>query len=219
MKKILLISFIVFACFEIKAQEIEVVSVYEKMDKGKKPGMKVDIPEVERTDVEKAWKKRLKDFDNDDVDRSRKSVFGDNILIESISENTVDVYTQFSEHDGGTQMIVFFDLGGVFLKQEDDNYGEAVSLVRTFAVNLATEGLEEQLDEQTDILEDHQDDLEDLKDDKEDMKDDIEDLKEEIKELEKAIEKNVEEQEKKQEIIEGRKEIIEEMEDKIKNLD
>ncbi len=202
------------------SQEIEVELVDERMDKGKNPGLSVVIPATERNPIKRQWKRRLKDFDNEDVDKSRKNVTGKQVEISSIREFPLNVYTNLSQKEEGVKMTVFFQLSdSEFLDDDHSGFSEAKELVRGFAVTKGEEALSDKLSDAEDNLEDKQDEMEDLKDDKDDLKETIEDCRETIKEAQKALEDNKEKRKEKLKIIKDRKAKVENIKERLDNLD
>lgn len=216
----LLLTLIILAPVLTHSQEIEVEQVHERMDKGKNPGLSVVIPATERNPIKRQWKRRLKDFDNEDVDKSRKNVTGKNVLISPISEFTMNVYTNLSQQEKGVKMTVFFQLSeDEFVDDDHSGISGARELVRSFAIEKGEEALSDKLSDAEDSLEDKQDEMGDLEDDKEDLKETIKDCRETIKEAEEALEKNKEKQNEQKEIIKKKTAEVEKIEERLNNLD
>ncbi len=210
MKKI--IPFILALSFSVNlfAQKIEVKQVQEKMSQGRQYGLQVFVPRVDDKDLSKAWKKWTRD--RDVKTSSKKSVyFTDDILLTGISENTVDLYTTFDKKKLGVVMTVYFDLGGAFLNHgmHPDQYDQAASLIRDFAVEQSRAAFEVVLNKIEKEYEDLNKKLQDLEKDQKDLEKDIKGWQDDIEKAQKDLQNNAGDQKK----------VAKDLEDKKKELD
>lgn len=217
MKKISLL--IVFTAFFVNAfsQELEVTTESKKLQNDFRDAIKVSIPKVEKKTVEKEWKRLMKDYDAEDVDRG-KEIIADNVLIESITDNTIDIYAKAEEKDNKVNFFVAVDLGGDYLAEEDASFATMKNIVKNFAARLASEAYEEIIDDQLDVVDDINDEIEDINDDKEHLEKKNEKYREKIKENNYEIEELTEELDKQDEKLEKEQEILEQLKKEAANL-
>ena len=133
--------------------KIEVSEVFESMSKGKKPGLKVNVPYGDAATIMKNWKKYMKSFGGKQRTSSGE-LFSDNAIIADLSENTVDVYTKVEPFAGGVLMKVFFDLGGAYVSERVDKgkFNVAANILRDFATNEAARSLQAKLGQEEEAL-------------------------------------------------------------------
>ncbi len=186
---VILMTALIFTFGNILAQEIKVEEDTKKINGNKQPVLIVEIPKVEQKTVEKEWKNLMKrDYDAESF-KSRKEMFADNVLIEPVSDNTIDVYARAEEKKDYIELYVGVDLGGAFMTSEHSKEQEAMkSVIKQFAVRIASEAYQEIVDEQAEIMEDVKDEIEDINDQKEHLNKEIEKYQEKIKENKSEIE-------------------------------
>jgi len=212
MKKSLIIFALFFASIlNIFAQKkIEVKESNENIGSGNHNALVITIYEAKINDIEKAWKKLMKDYDAK-VDMG-KEIFADNALVKSASTNTMDIYAKVeSKKDGESVLIVAVDLGGAYMSSSahSDQFKEIKKIVYDFAVNITKETIAEQIKNETKTLEKLQKVQEGLVKDNTDLHKDIENYKEKIAKAEKDIEKNLADQEVKKKEIETQQKVVE----------
>lgn len=220
--KILTLSFLaLFVAFNSIAQDLlEVEEIKTDIADGRHNAFAINIYGADEKDIEKEWKRLMKDYDAEDVDR-KKEVIADDVTIKDISPNTVDVYAKVEKEDGDKhRFIVAFNLGMTYLNSSEHSAAakSAEKLLYEFAFEVSREALSDKLDDKKDELEDLQKDQEKLVKDKEKLQDDIEGWKKDIGKAEKDIEKNIKDQEEKKEAISNQQKEVEKAEKRIKNL-
>ena len=222
MRKLLLVAMIFSFLIPgiTKAQEIKVQVTKQEMFKGYNPGLTVVIPGVERRPLKRKWKRRLKDFDNEDVDKSRKKVMGKHLIIPSISDIPINAYTTLKSVEEGVRMTVFFELSeNNYLNESHPGLEDAKKLIRNFAIENATEALNEDLEAIKDELDDKQKEMDDLDDRQKELKATIKECEKKIKDAEKAL-KDIDKARKDlDKLIKESLEKVEKMEEKIENLE
>lgn len=188
------------------AQAMEVREVTEKMSQGKQPALSINIPGADDKDVEKEWKKLVKDMGNK-TSGSKKEMFTDNLLISSISTNTIDVYAAVDKSKSGTTFMVFFDLGGAFLNSKDhpEQYAAAAQFLRNFALGLARSAAEGELKDVENDLSKLEKEQRDLQKDQWKLEDTIKKAEETIAKARKDLEENKKDQEKNTKLLEEQK--------------
>jgi len=163
------------------------------MSKGQKNSYSIIIDGFSKKDIDKAWGKYIKDHDTKSKwDKKTKIYFADNAKIETISDNTIDVYNQLIESGSSTELIVWFDLGGGYLSSysHPEKAIQGEKFLTDFALQMEKKRVDQYREKQEDMLGDLQGDLKDLKKDNEDLVDDIADYEKKIEEARKKIAEN-----------------------------
>jgi hypothetical protein len=153
------------------------------------------------------------------LDKKSNEWLADDAKLETISENTVDVYTKFSENLSGhvTDVTFWFDLGGAFLSTANhpDKVVFAHQLMNRYG-NMVTEVLiEEELKMQDKRLKELDGDLDKLVKVNEDYHKKIDDAQAIIDEMNKSIEINLNEQGVKKKSIEDQRATIDQVKDRL----
>ncbi|MFP4663057.1 MAG: hypothetical protein ACLFM1_01395 [Bacteroidales bacterium] len=219
MKRIMLILLmLVFLIGSASAQKIKVEEDEKKINGSKRDVLLVEIPQTDQKTVEKAWKKRMKDHDAESF-KSKKEMFADNVLIESVTDNTIDIYARAEENNEYVEFYVAVDLGGAYMDSEHDSEQTAMKrFIENFASGIALEAYQEMLDDQKGILKDLNKEIKSLANDKEHYEKKIEKYQDKIEDHEADIKDVEKEMEKQQELLEDEEKKLKEMEEKsIKN--
>jgi hypothetical protein len=217
MKKLLALLPIVFSLY-VSAQKIEVKESKEDLGGGKNSALTVIIPDADASDVEKAWKSLMKDYD---AKMSNKDgIFADNAAITDISVNTVDVYASTEKKDDGIKLMVAFDLGGAFISESTHSteYKAAEKIVEKFATEMAKKAVQKKLDDAADKQKELENNLASLVKKKEKLEKDIEDYKKKITSAEEDIVLNKSDQEKAAKLIEEQKKAVEVIQKKLDDI-
>ncbi|MDA3910372.1 MAG: hypothetical protein PF448_03315 [Bacteroidales bacterium] len=200
LRNLLLSLIIIVLTIPAMAQKLEVTETNSKFDKTSRPALMVEIPYADQSNVEKEWKKLMKDY-NPEKFKSRKEMFADNATIDRLSENTVDVYAKVDEKKDIVTLFVAVDLGGAFLSSSDGDKMQVMKgIVRDFAVNFVKNVYDEKIKEQGKNVEDLQKELKNTKDNKDHLEKEIESYQEKIENNKLEIEnltKSIEDQNKK----------------------
>jgi hypothetical protein len=217
-KQFLIILFILFSLI-MNAQEIKVKEDKENLGGDINPVMTVLIYEADESDVEKAWKSLMKDYDAK-ISSVKSVFFADNAMIPEISANTVDIYEIAKKQPDGIKLIVAFDLGGAYISSSTHPaaYKTAENIIKKFAVNLSIKAVQEKLNDAKDKQKDLEDNLSGLIKKNERLHGDIEDYKNNITEAEIAIEKNLKDQLSTTQSIELQKKVVQEVQLKLGNI-
>jgi len=125
---------------------ISVEEATEKMSQGYNPGLKVFIPDAQKKDVDRDFAKYMKEF-NAKGKLNKSEYFFDNATIKQFGNNPVDVYSITTQKDKGTQLEVFFDLGGGYLNSKDDGdkFEIAQRMIHDFAKEEARNAVQNQI--------------------------------------------------------------------------
>lgn len=203
----------------LNSQTIEVKEVSKKMSLGKNTALYLEIPGTDAKDVEKAWKKMIKDLDGK-VTGPRKELLADDILLVSISTNTIDLYNAIDKTKDGSSMTVFFDLGGVFLNKHDHpgQFEVAANWLRSFALDMARSAAEDILAEEEKKLSKLQKEQENLVKEKGKLEDSIKKAEEIITKSKKKLEDNKKDLEDNTKAIEGQNKQVSEAKDRLNNI-
>ena len=130
-----------------------------------------------------------------------------------MGDNTFDVYAMVEENsDGGGNVLVAIDLGGAFLSSNahSDQYKLMEGILYEFAVAVAKDVVQDEVDAQEDILKEHEKELSDLEKEQEKLQKEIEEMKKKIAENEAAIEESKKNQETKKEEIKVQQGVVQE---------
>jgi len=219
MKKITLLFIALISVISVGAQKkIEVKESNESFSTGSHNSLSVIVYSDDKGEVEKAWKKVLKDM-NGDV-KMKKEIFADNCLLKKISANSFDVYSKIEEVEGGFRIIAAFDLGGAYLNsgEHKDFFPAIKDIMHKFGVEETKAAMGSIVKVETKKLEDLNDDKKDMEKDVEQMEKDIEDYKKKIEENEKKIKETKESIEKKQGEIKEQEGVVKQAEEKQKAI-
>jgi hypothetical protein len=109
-----------------------------------------------------------------------------------MSKNTVDVYTLVKSKNDGSELVVWFDLGGTYLSSTiyPAQYEVAKEILNGYAKTISVGMAEEVLKVEKDVLAKEEDKLTKLDKNEADMKKSIIEYQAKVKELEAEIEKN-----------------------------
>lgn len=218
MKKFLLSLFAVtLVGFSANAQySIDVRESNESVSTGNHNALVVMIYENDIKDVEKGWKKALGKLGSSSTKKG-EVLCDDCQDNKGMGENTFDVYSRVEEDkDGAVKLIVAVDLGGAYMNsgEHGEQFKWFKDYMREFAVEQTKEGLGNEVELMTKVLEELQGDQEDLEKSTEGLEKDIEDYKKKIEEAEKQIEENKKLLEEKIKEIELQQKVVEEIEAK-----
>lgn len=193
--------------------------IQETMSQGQQTGLEILIPETQVKNIQSALSKWTKSNKGKFVS-SKKSpeIFQDNVLLPSVSENTIDLYTTLTQQKNGVLLKTFVDLGGAFLSSSEHPQaftameGELINFARNQYV--AKVGQDVTTEEKN--LSKLQSDFKKLQKDNESYHKDISKNQDNIQEQQLAIQKNQVDQKSKQDQIAIQQQIL--MEARQKNI-
>lgn len=217
MKKItLLFAACVIAIGGYSQKKIDVKESNESFSTGSHNALSVMVYGAEKDDVEKAWKKQLKDLKGNV--KAKKEIFADDCRIKKMSDNTFDVYSFIEETDDGVRVVAGIDLGGAYLSsgEHKDEFPFLRDMMYNFGVTETKAAIGSIIKDEEKKLEDLEDEKEDFEKDIEKLKKDIEDYKKKIEDAEKDIEENKSNIEKKKEEIKTQEAVVKEVQEKQK---
>jgi len=197
-------------------ESISVRGVNKTMSQGSNDGLQVFIPEANYKDVERSWKKYIKEFDAK-VSSIKREIFADNATVHTISENTIDVYASVEKADKGSELLVFFDLGGAFVN-DGSAFDAAKKLVYKFALETSKAAVQKKIDEEEKTMKRIESEMKRLERDKEMLEKNIEKWQESIVNSRKKLETNVADQENKKIELAEQTRVIEAITAKMNNI-
>ena len=208
------LSFGFFAQYSFSLAEGEYVFA-----KGTHHGFIIPIYESSIHDIEKYWKKLMKDW-HGKVDEKKHEFFADNATIKDMGENSFDTYAYCKEADNHIDFIVAVDLGGAFLNynQHKDQVDTFKKELVSFAKSASLNGLNNKIKNEKQKEGQLQKDLEHLLKQKDKLNSDIESWKKEIEKAESDILKNIKDQDNKKQEKEKQAKLIDSLENQKKKI-
>lgn len=195
--------------------EIRVEEGMMKMSQGTEPSFSVAInAKMDLDDLEDMWEDYQDDFDADDVDEKKGEFFGDNVMVESVSKNTIDIHSQIAGSSGRYTLVTWFNLGGAYLssKTHPEAAPAARNWIRGFVNKVAAVEVKEDLKVQEKLMDDMEDDVDDLEDD-------IKDLEKDLKEYEKKMAEAKQEISTKRAALNEKRAAFEQQKSKVKTVE
>ncbi len=181
------------------------------MSTGTAVGWKIFIPECNKKDVLKAWRKEMAQFDAK-ISKVKKSkdYFSDDVSISGLGEQAVDVFFQCSEENLGVYVNLFIQRENEFIGQSSKS--KDVKFITEFLVRFAkaesTSAIGEELQKQQKELGTLHKEQEKLIENKSKYEQDIKEAEELIAERKRMIEQNIKDQETKSKEIEKQEKLI-----------
>ena len=175
------------------------------------------IYESDKKEVEKLWKKQIKDM-HANVSSQKGEMKGDDAKIKSMGENTFDIYSIVTEKDKSIELAVAIDLGGAFLSssQHSDKAKIISTLVLDFAIKTTKEGIGKIIKKEKKILEALSKEFSDLEGQKIKLEKNIENWEKDIEQSKKDILQNEQDQKLKQKEISEQDKIVDDIKAKQK---
>lgn len=192
----------------------------KSMSLGMKNAIVLELPGTSESFVEKLWKKYIKP-NGGKTKSSRSEWFTDDAKLAGVGgANTIDIYMIVEELGPDINLNVWFDLGGAFLNSVDhpNRYLEAEKFLMRFALFVAQEKTQLELESQEKELSKLESLMKRLERDNERYHRDIEIAKEKIRLSEANIETNVVEQEETRKLLDLQLETIENVRKKLSAL-
>ena len=202
MKKIAAIGLLLTTCITAFSQIGSVTPVKVKMSQGTQDGFKILIPEVGAKQAEKAWEKLIKGYDGKTSKVSKtEDLESINVLIPSIEDTAIVVYSNFNQTPEGVYMQVFFKSGNTFFNNNSSKSSAINKMLKDFARSTAYDAVNERLENEAKQLEKLEKEQRNLEKDKQSYEKEIARAKEAIAKREKDLESNAKEQKKKKDDI------------------
>ncbi len=212
--------FVILSITTFAQRKIKVHENKEKIGNGTNNALVAIIYESNQDDIEKAWKRLMKDYGA--KVNMKKEIFADDATIKDLSPNTCDLYAFVRKiSDDEFEIVVGVDLGGTYLSSSEhaSKYKIMEKILKDFAVQTSVDAIKEKHKAAQKILDAITKENDGLIKDKERLEKQIEDYKSKITDAEKSIEKNISIQSDKEKEIEAQKKVVEEIADKEKAVD
>lgn len=193
------------------------------MSEGVYEAIVIQVPDLNKKVVAGLWTDFTKDFYGvrTKYNRKTKEYFSDDADISAIGlGNTFDMYTTIEDKGDGSELSVWFDLGGAFMsaREHSDRHLEAEKMLLRFGLEAAKEKIRLDIKAQEKALDGLMGDLKKLENDKERHEREIEKAQEAIARAEQGLEENAQSQENKNAEIKAQEELIEATKRKLKDL-
>lgn len=217
MKKIFFLFLAVMGTVWLVAQSDYIITEAEaSMSRGAQNSFTIEIPNATTALAEDILKKILREYKGKPkLDKKSNEWMADDAKLETISENTVDVYTKFHEDlaNHRTSATFWFDLGGAFLSTERhaDKVVFANQLLDRYGDMITEVVIEEELKLQEKQLKELDSDLGKLVKVNEDYHKKISEAQAIIDQMNKDIEINLNEQGVKKNEIENQRSTIDQV--------
>lgn len=185
--------------------------IQENMSQGQQTGFEILIPEVDVKSVQKALSKWTKSNKGKFVySRKATEIFQDNVELNSVSDNSVDMYTTLTQEKDGVRIKTFVDLGGAFISSADHNqaFNAMEAVLKDFAKEQLTLKVGDDVKSEEKHLKKLQSELKQLEKANSKFHNDISKNKDNIRNEELAIKKNEMDQKSKEEQISLQEEIL-----------
>lgn len=203
------------------AQTISVNESTAKIAESVHPVFITTVYENPADEVLKEWKSYMKDFKYTKIS-GKEEIYADNILIPSITDNTIDIYALTEKiTDKETKLVVAIDMGGAYLSSAFTNkiaYEAALKLIGDFSRKLTKSAVQQQLKDAQKVLDNLTSQQKELENKNIDLNKDIENYKSKIKKAEEEIESTTKEIGRKKGEIESQQKITDEIAIKEKKI-
>lgn len=212
MKKLFGLIILLFTTAFIYAQKnYPVTEGTKSMYQGTHPAFTMTFEGLDVKTAEDEWKQFVKDYKGKAKEDKKNDIwFTDDAKMEKVSDNTIDLYTSFTEIAQGTMVTVWFDLGGAYLASSLDRgrTEEAKKVLQRYGHAISKIQAKENWDQQEEVLTNLENELKDLEKDHSDIQKKIEDLKTELMEVEAQARQNLAEQQSKQNAIKAQEKAV-----------
>ncbi len=218
-------SVALYAQDDLVAKGLEETHVREEiryMSQGNNTALVIQLPGADVKLVNKLWKKYLRDYDGKVKKAKEDELFADDADIPGIGlGNTVDVYAKMKETGNGTELSVWFYLGGAYLQSDmhPERYEEGRRFMEQFALMVKKEVIRQELKAEEDRLKELENELSKLERDNERYHQIIEDAEKRIEQAKADIQTNEKAQKETQNAIEEQRKRVDMVKSKLKKID
>lgn len=203
----------------VSAQEVKQVD--KTMSLGNKPAYYVEVNDIDKKVVEKAWEEYMKSYGKMKDNKKAKESYMNQVSIPMINgANKVDMYSKQEEGKNQMTTYVWIDLGGSFANSKDNpKQVEGINqFLFDFWVFAKKKAVSNELEDQEKVQKNLEKDLSKLEGKNEDLKKDIEKAKEKIRQAEIDIEQNLRDQDNKRVDIATQKKMVETVVEKLNSI-
>jgi len=186
---------------------------------GQKNSFKVNIYETTVHDVEKEWKKIMKDWGGK-VDEKKHEFFADNTSYKEMGENYFDTYAICVKKSNYIEFVVAVDLGGAYLSHSDhpDQSKAFDKFLLKFANDATKSGLKHTLKQEEHKKSQLTKEYNHLVKEKEKLENDIDHWKSSISKAQEDIKTNISDQESKKNEVDKQAKVVDDFSKKMKSL-
>lgn len=182
----------------------------------------MELPGYRERFVDNVWEQHIKD--NGGRARRERSMKGNAVkdfsVFDIYGHEKFDLYYRFSENKGSTELVVWINSAGTFLKSDHslEAYQGALRFMQAFGLKVRIAEVEEMVKAEEKSLKDIESTYSKLQKDNEGYHKDIEKAKDAIKKAEEQIAQNVKDQAKTQEDIKNQRIKLEEVQQRLGSL-
>jgi peptidoglycan hydrolase CwlO-like protein len=208
MKKFFFSCVCILAVFSSPAQQIVVKENLEKVGGGINNALVVNIPEADKDNVSKAWRK-LMNGSGAKVS-GRTEIDAENVKIPLITTDTLFIFTVLDQKDGYVHQASAFRIKGEYLSSVNNPsaYREAERLVYNFAFDQARNAVQEKVDKEKRKLARLEKEFTDLDTENKDLAKDIETYTNRIQKAQATIKDNEKKKETTSRDIEQQRKVV-----------
>lgn len=209
---------LLFFLFTGMAQQIQVRENLEEIDDGINNALVVDIPDADKNDVSRSWRKLMNGAGA--KVSGKTDIVAERVKIPLITTDTLVVFTTLVQRDSYVHMICGFRINGTYLSSLNDitAYNEAVRIVTNFALEQARLAVQKQIDDQKDKLLKLERKFKNLDEENKKLSRNIEDYTNKIKEAQSNISKNEKEKEQTSKDIDEQRKVVEVVQRKLMEI-
>jgi len=135
MKNLFTMLFVILTITSFAQRKIKVHEENEKIGSGTNNALVATIYESNKDNIEKAWKKLMKDYGA--KANMKKEIFADDATIKDLSSNTCDLFAFVRKvSDDEFEIVVGVDMGGAYLSSSEHSskYKTMEKILKDFAV-------------------------------------------------------------------------------------
>lgn len=213
MKKITsVLTLLLFTVFAFAQKQYDVQEGEKSMYKGSYTALSMTFEGVSAKAAAEEWKQFIKTFKGKTKeDKKGKVWFTDDAKMEKVSDNTIDLYTSFAETPGGTNVSVWFDLGGAYLSSAMDlgRTDEAKNILQDYGHAISKRLAKDNWDMEEKSLTMMQKDLKKMEGEQSSIQKEIEEVKSELLKLEAEAQQNRTRQQNQLNVIKTQEKAIE----------
>ena len=220
--KLRILTLYVLFVSSLTGLQAQVVEEPKPMSLGVQNAMVLELPNVEKTFVEKLWMRYMKTFDGNTkkVKRSKEWHTQNAEIAEIGGEKALDLYIQAEETGERVAFYLWVALGDVFISasQFPQKSVEAEKLLMRFGLYVAKESTRSELEQEETALKQLKANLKKLERDDERYHREIEKARQRIVQAENNLDKNASEQRQTRKLIQLQKQAIESVKKKLDSL-
>ncbi|MFT4682279.1 MAG: hypothetical protein ACI9FU_001597 [Granulosicoccus sp.] len=192
MKKLTILVFLIISVSAVAQNSVVVTEGEELVAGATNNSMSITIFNGNKEDVDKAWKKQLKNLKGKIT--AKDELFADNCKLEAMGANTFDLYSITSQQEGtGCKLTAAVDLGGAYLNSSDhaDQFKAMRDFIYQFGVDQNKAVIQEEIDEYESVLQSLQKEFTSLEKDDQKLDEEIAEHQDDIRKSQLAKTENL----------------------------